>query len=137
MGNYRPAHGYSAHAFVAAVAAGTATREDPVFVAPVKCRITRFSVVPQAASTGDNTNRKDLNFKNKGSAGAGTTVIAHLDLMTGVNLVAFDEKEIPLETGDLDGPELAEGETITLETEQVGTGVAVGPFLVNLEYIPV
>src|SRR5687768_674750 len=112
MGLNRPAHGYTHSAFVAQVAAGTATRTEPIFAAPMKCRVVRTSVIPQAASTGDNANRKNLNFRNKASDGTGTTLGAHLNLITGENLVAFDEKVIPIETGNPNGIELAEGEVL-------------------------
>jgi hypothetical protein len=130
---YRPAQEYTNTMFMAAVAAGTATREDPIFRAPCRCRPRQVSVTPQAGSTGDNTNRKDLNIKNKGAAGAGTTIIGGVDLVTGVNLVAFDERVIPLTSN----PILETGDVLTLETEQNGTGVAVGPFVVAVDWEPV
>lgn len=128
---------YQGKSFADAVAAGTATREDPIFVAPRACRVIQVSIVAQAASTGDNTNRKNLNILNKGSAGSGTTEVANLDLVTGTNLVAFDEKVIPLNATFAAGVTLAAGDVLSLQTEQVGTGVAVGPFDIAILWEPV
>jgi hypothetical protein len=137
MGLNRPAHGYNSLAFVAQVLAATATQTDPIFIAPTKCRVTKVSVLPQSPSTGDNTNRKNLNVRNKLQDGSGTTLGAHLNLVTGVNLVAFDETVLPMEVGNPNGIEMADGDVLGLETEKVGTGVTTGPFIVNVEYVPV
>lgn len=59
-------------------------------------RVTEVTYQPEAASTGDNTNKRIYTLVNKGDDGLGTTVIATLDLVTGVNLVAFDEKAATL-----------------------------------------
>lgn len=59
-------------------------------------RVTEVTYQPEAASTGDNTNYRTYSLINKGSDGSGTTVVATLALLTGVNLVAFDEKTITL-----------------------------------------
>lgn len=58
---------------------------------PFAGRVTAVSYIPEAASTGDNTNFRTYTLVNKGASGAGTTVMATLALTTGVNLVAFDE----------------------------------------------
>ena len=63
---------------------------------PFAGKVTACSYIPDAASTGDNTNYRTYSLINKGAAGAGTAVMATLALTTGVNLVAFDEKTIPL-----------------------------------------
>lgn len=64
--------------------------------APFDCKITSVTYTPEAASTGDNTHYRTYTLVNKGSAGAGTTVIATLALTTGVDLVASDEKAATL-----------------------------------------
>lgn len=137
MSGFRPTFEYHQTNFVAAVLAATATQQDPIFIAPCACKVTAVSIVPQAASTGDNTNTKNLNVINKGSDGTGTTEVANLDLATGVNLVAFDEKAIPLNATYTNGVSLSEGDVLSLQTEKVGTGVAVGPFIVSIDYVPV
>lgn len=61
---------------------------------PFAGKVTACTYVPEAASTGDNTNYRTYTLVNKGAAGAGTTVMATLALTTGVDLVAFDEKAL-------------------------------------------
>lgn len=122
---------------VVAHAAATATEQWPIFRAPVACTVKKVTVVPQAAATGDNTNTTNLNIINKGSAGAGTTEIGNLDPVTGVNLVAFDDTNIPFNATYLvPGVTLAEGDTLTLQHEKVGTGLLIPELLVHIEYYP-
>jgi hypothetical protein len=66
--------------------------DQAVTEAPFDATVTKCSLIPEAAVTGDNTNTRTFTLVNKGQAGAGTTVVATLALTTGVNLVAFDEK---------------------------------------------
>lgn len=73
-----------------------ATDSFTLGAAPFTGKVTGVSFVPEAASTGDNTNTRTYTLVNKGQAGAGTTVIATLALTTGVNLVAFDAKAATL-----------------------------------------
>jgi len=112
-------------------AAATATEARPIFVAPCAARIRAVTITPDVASTGDNTNTTNLNVINAGAAGAGTTEIGNLDLVTGVNLVAFDEKNIPITA-----TALAEGDVVNLQYEKVGTGVLVGPSLISVDWEP-
>jgi hypothetical protein len=109
------------------VAAATTTESHPLFVAPQKCRVTLVDIIPQAAVTGDNSNTKKLNIINKGSAGSGSTEVGNLDLTTGVNLVAHDLKNIPLNATYIDpiGVEMAAGDVLAVEYEKVGNGVLI------------
>ena len=116
--------------------AATATEEWPVFRAPFACTLKKLDIVPQAAVTGDNTNRTNLNIVNKGNAGSGTTEVANLDLATGTNLTAFDSTNIPLNTTYASGVTLAEGDVVTIQQEKIGTGVNVPECLVYLEINP-
>ena len=75
-------HQLIAQATVPAVAAGTATIVYPIFVSDRYVKIKSVSFVPQAAVTGDNTNRKNLNLHNRGTDGTGTTELANIDLAT-------------------------------------------------------
>lgn len=120
---------------VPAHAAATATEQWPCFFAPFPCVVTGCKVVPQTASTGDNTNTTNLNLVNKGAAGSGTTEIANLDLATGTNLTAFADSSLTV-TGTLAQRTLAEGDVLTLQHEKVGTGVAVGEVIVEISYYP-
>jgi len=126
----------NASAFVAQVVAATATREDQIFAAPSKCRVRGVRVTPQAAATGDNTHTKNLNVVNKGAAGIGTAELGNLDLVTGVNLVAFDEANIPFSATYAQGADLASGDVLTLQTQKVGNGIDVGPFHVTVDWEP-
>lgn len=54
--------------------------------------LTAASFIPNAAITGNDTNKFTLTIVNKGQSGSGTTVMATLDFPTGVSGVAFDEK---------------------------------------------
>ena len=103
------------------VAAADATELQTIFIAPYPCKITGVTITADAAVTGDNTNAKNLNIFNTGSAGAGVVEIANLDLVTGVNLVARDEKTI----GSGMSTTLAAGDVLAVQVEQVGTGVAI------------
>lgn len=127
----------SSFLYVAAVAAATATESHPIFVAPCACVLTSVNIVPQAAVTGDNTNKKNLNIINAGSAGSGSTEVGNLDLSTGTNLVAFDQKNIPLNATYTAGVTLAEGDVVKMEYEKVGNGVLVPELIARVEFRPV
>ena len=85
-------------------------------------RVTEVTFQPEAASTGDNTNKRVYTLVNKGSAGAGTTVIATLDLVTGVNLTAFDEKAATLSATAADLV-VTEGDVLAWVSTFAGTGL--------------
>lgn len=124
----------SATASVIAVAAATTTVVYDIFRAPDAVKITKIEIVPQAAVTGNDSNTKYLNVLDGGAAGTGTTEVANLDLATGVNLVALDGKNIPLNATYASGCVMAEGDTLLLQIEKVGTGVALPHLHVYLEY---
>lgn len=137
MGAYRPAHGYAATHKDAVHAAATATEKRAIFVAPVKCRVTGVTIISDIAVTGDNTNTTNANLINAGAAGVGTTEVGNLDFVTGVNAVALDGVAIPLNATYANGADLNEGDVLALQYEKVGTGVAIGPSLINVEWCPV
>lgn len=91
--------------------------------APATGAISSVTIVPNAAFTGADTNTRKFELINKGQAGAGTTVVATLSLTAGKNLVAFDEKTIPLSAvaGALN---VVEGDILVLVSSAVGTGIA-------------
>ncbi len=124
----------NAQTFIPSVAAATATESHPIFSAPDACIVTSVKIIPQAAVTGDNTDRKNLNIIDCGSDGSGTTEVGNLDLATGVNLTAFDEKNIPLNSTYTDGVTMAKGDVIKLQFEKAGNGVLVPNLLVRVEY---
>ncbi|MBK6767432.1 MAG: hypothetical protein IPG71_14415 [bacterium] len=77
--------------------------------------------MPQAAVTGDNTNRTNLNILNKGASGSGTTEVGNLDLATGTNLTAFDSTNLPLNATYVSGVALAEGDVVTIQHEKAAS----------------
>lgn len=73
-----------------------ATGSD-VLEAPFAGNVVEVTYTPIAAVTGAaSPSSRTLSLINHGQAGAGTTVIASLALLSGVNLVGFDEKPITL-----------------------------------------
>jgi hypothetical protein len=118
--------------FIPTVAAVTATYEAALFCAPQKCRVTQVDFVPRTAVTGNDTNTKNLNVIFKNGDGSGSTEVGNLDLPTGVNLTALDLKNIPLNAIYLtSGVEMEAGDVLTLQFEEVNSGVAI-PNLMTL-----
>lgn len=106
-----------------AAAATGATREDPIGSATFPATATRVVLIPQATITGVNTNTRRVEVRNKGQAGAGTTVVASLQFNAGVNGPADDEVVLTL-TGTAADREIAEGDVLAVNTVAVGTGLA-------------
>lgn len=128
---------HSARAHLSSVAAGDATEEQAIFRAPFRCFVKRVSIIPNAAVTGDDTDRKNLNVRNKGSDGSGTTELGALDLDTGTDLVAFDAKDIVSGLSESStGAAMAEGDVLGLQVEKVGTGVIVPESMIEVIFVP-
>ena len=89
---------------------------------PATGRVTACSYAPEAASTGDNTHYRTYTLVNKGAAGAGSTVIATIALTTGVNLVAFDEKDATLSATAADLV-VTEGDILAWVSTPTGNGL--------------
>lgn len=64
--------------------------------APADALITEVSIIAEAAMTGATATARTLTVYNRGQAGAGTTVVATLAFITGVDLVANDKKLLTL-----------------------------------------
>jgi hypothetical protein len=137
MGGFRQAQEYNQAFHDAVHAAATATEQRVIFIAPCKCRVTGVEISSDVAVTGDNTNTTNLNIVNKGAAGAGTTEVANLDPVTGVNLAAFDAVAIPLNATYLNGVDMAEGDVLTIQYEKVASGVLIGPSHIQVDFVPV
>lgn len=90
--------------------------------APVAGTVTAVTYTPDAASTGDNTNKRVYTVVNKGLTGVGTVVVATLDLITGVNLVAFDEKAYTLSVV-AGATTLVAGDVLAFVSTFAGTGL--------------
>lgn len=87
-------------------------------------RVTSVSYTPEAAVTGAaSPASRTLTCVNKGQAGVGTTTIATLALVGGVDLVAFDEKAITLTATAADRVVAAGDELAWVSTAVGGTGL--------------
>jgi hypothetical protein len=123
---------HTTHLPVAVHAAATATEERTILSAPCALRVRAVTITSDIAVTGDNTNTTNLALRNKGAAGVGTTSVGAKAFPTGTNAIAFDENDIPLTAPFT----MAEGDTLNLEFVKVGTGVAIGPGLVAIDWEP-
>ena len=124
--------GHSESARTPSILAATATESHNVFTAPFAGRIKKIHVVPQASVTGDDTDRKNLNFIDKGSDGLGAVEVANLDLVTGTDLTAFKRTTI---SAVLDN-RMAAGDVLVMEAEKIGGGVLLPDMLVLIEFEP-
>ncbi len=122
-----------AYATIESVAAGDATEDQVIFVAPIGCVVTGVSITPDAAATGNTTNTKHLNVDNKGADGTGTTEIAQLDLVTGTDLVEADESALVV-SGTLAQRTLVKGDVLMMEIEQIGSGIAIARSLIKTTF---
>lgn len=84
--------------------------------------VSSVSYAPVAALSGANTNSRTLNLINKGQDGSGSTVVATLALVSGVNLVAFDEKAITLSVV-ANATNVTAGDILQWQSLHVGTGI--------------
>lgn len=106
-----------------------ATAGDPqdqvIGEAPFAGTVTGVSITPEAALTADASNFRTFRLVNKGQDGSGTTVVASFatDTVTTDDLVAFDEKALPL-SGTAANLEVADGDILVADETTDGTGVA-------------
>jgi hypothetical protein len=91
--------------------------------APAAGVVNSVTYTPNAAITGANTNTRAVRLRNRGQAGAGTTVIAELQFNSGVNATSMDEKVITLSATAADLV-VAEGDVLEWFSDAVGTGLA-------------
>jgi hypothetical protein len=90
-------------------------------------------IIPEAAVTANATNYRTFRVINKGSAGAGSTVVASFatDTVTTDDLVAFDEKSITL-SGTAANLVLTENDVLVADETVAGTGVAHGGYTIKV-----
>lgn len=81
------------------------------------------------AVTGQATNYTNLNLKNRGAAGDGTTELANIDFASGTNASAYVKKAFYAPASALS---LVAGAILTLETEKVSNGLALPNFTARL-----
>lgn len=111
------------HMVIAATAANAAF-ETVVCTAPWAGTVTAVNYIADTALSGANTESRTLQLINKGQAGAGTTIVASLALVLGVNLAAFDAKAITLSATAADLV-LVAGDVLAFKSLNIGvTGLA-------------
>ena len=95
--------------------------------APFTGKVANVSYTPVAAVTGAaSPASRTLSVINHGQAGAGTTVVASLALVAGVNLVAFDEKALTLSATASD-LQVVQGDILEFRSAAVGGTGLVDP----------
>lgn len=102
-----------------------------IWVVPSACTVTSVTYAPVTAITGANTNTRLVALVNKGTAGAGTTVVATIQYNSGVNAAAADENAVTLSATAAD-LNLAAGSVLQWQSTHVGTGIADPGGLVNV-----
>lgn len=101
--------------------------------APFAGTVTGVTYTPKADLTGANTESRTVSLINKGSDGNGTTVVATLAFVSGVNATDFDEKAITL-SGTAANLVVAAGDVLAWVSTHVGsTGLADVGGLVQVE----
>ena len=96
--------------------------------------VTAVNYIPTAALSGANTNSRTLNLRKRGADGTGTTVVASLALVSGVDLVDNVPKALTLSVvaGAL---ELLANEVLEWESLAVSSGIVDPGGLVEVSYI--
>lgn len=117
---------------VALTAAGT-DDEEVLFVAPYTGAVTAVRYNPDAAITGATATATTLAVRNRGAAGAGTTVMASIAFITGTNAVAFDETTVPLHATVANRDAVA-GDVITFQKTHASTGTATPDAEVEVDF---
>lgn len=96
-------------------------------------KVTSVSYIPDAAITGANTDTRRLSLVNRGQAGTGTTEIAALSFIAGVNAAENDEKAFTLHATHANR-EVAKGDVLELVSDSQGsTGLADPGGVVQVE----
>lgn len=116
-----PAKNYTATTIAVSTVGNDQNNE--VTVTEYNGTVTAVTYTPDATITGANTNSRTVNLVNKGQTGVGTTVIATLAFVSGVNATAGDEKAIPL-SGTPANLVVAAGDVLEWQSVHVGTGIA-------------
>ncbi len=123
---------HPATVFVPTLTATSTSQKASVWVAPDRVTVESVTLIAGAAVTGDNTNRINLNVRNGGQNGAGTTLLGQLQFTSGVNVAAGDSVTI-----SCSGATLQAGDKLVVEAEKVGSGGTWtnGGGFVNFRYV--
>jgi hypothetical protein len=100
--------------------------------APYAGTVTAVRYIPSATITGANTNSRTVTVTNRGQAGAGSTNVATLALVSGVNATGHDDKAITL-SGTPANLVVAAGDALTFDSTHVGTGITDPGGVVEVE----
>jgi hypothetical protein len=88
-----------------------------------RCRyagaVNSVEFIPNWTLSGANSNYRTLNLYNRGTAGAGTTLVATLALTSGVDLTKFASKTVTVTTANAT---VAVGDVLEWVTSPTGTG---------------
>ena len=110
-------------------AAATATEEHVIFKVPAGAtdglKLDGVDLHFSAAVTGQATNYTNVNLKNRGAAGDGTTELANIDFASGQNASAYVATTFYAPTTPLS---LVAGAILTIEVEKVSSGLALPNF---------
>jgi hypothetical protein len=91
--------------------------------APFAGKVTSVNYAPIAGITGANGSTREYKLVNKGASGSGTTEIATLIMISGVNATAFDEKPITLSATPANLV-VAEGDILAWVSNHQSSGLA-------------
>ncbi len=103
-------------------AAITADTSTVIGEAPFAGTVSRAAYVPAAAMTGATTQNRTITVTNRTTAGLGTTAVAALTFISGVNGVADDAKELTLSVTAANLV-VAQGDVLTFDSVHNGTGI--------------
>lgn len=118
---------------VNAQSAATAVTGAAVAEAPFKGKVTGASLTADAAITGNNGNKRTLTVVNRGADGAGSTVVATLDFVTGKDAAAGDEVAFAL-SGTPANVEVEAGDILAVAEAVTGSGLANPGALIQIEF---
>lgn len=119
-------------ALIGALTAAT-TADRAVDVAPFVGTVASVTFTPDAAITGATATKRTITLENRGQDGTGTTVIATLDLITGVNPAKHDEYAFTL-SGTAANLNVAAGDVIAVKEAVTSTGTANPGGIVSIGY---
>jgi hypothetical protein len=116
--------------------AAAADADQVLGEAPFDGVVIGATYIPEANVTGDTTETRTVSVVNKGADGNGTTVIATLAFITGVNATDFDEKAFTL-SAVAGATDVAEGDVLAVTSTHGGTtGLADPGGLVEVQINP-
>ena len=118
---------------VEVAAAATGAEASGLEDAPFAGTLASATVIPITVLTGADTNSRTINVFNRGQAGAGTTLMATLAFVTGVDAPAEDETALTLSVV-AGATTVVAGDVIEVQSLHVGTGLACPQFIAKLGF---